>query len=368
MKHEKRGQIQVTFSWVYILIAGAVILLFFIGIVVKQKAVSEENLATDVVRVMESIFTGAGVSEKTKNFVDISGLADYTLFFDCSEGVTEFGIKDRGKAIQNEMDPIFAPLELQDTVMNLWSLPYNMPFKTIDFTFVSSRKSKIFFVGNDPFIDEFINATEGFDNVEKIIDPAEIVPGLNYQFRIIDFTGGTALAGGVPESLKGYDDNKITALVFTAAEQVDYYQKQGDIWKKLNQKPVKIISLPGERNAAKYAAIFAGDDDTYICSMGKAFFRLKYVLDVYDGKLNDIKNYYLADPELAVGDCYNYISDQGYDPNAEQSLRTLKNRLSACLVDFPNTYDSCIDLVSAANDLKISNQNLGEKGDCITLY
>ena len=79
----KKAQIQVTFSWVYILIAGAVILLFFIGIVVKQKSISEENLATDVVRVMESIFTGAGVSEKTKNFVDISGLADYTLYFNC---------------------------------------------------------------------------------------------------------------------------------------------------------------------------------------------------------------------------------------------------------------------------------------------
>ena len=61
MVNEKKAQIQVTFNWVYILIAGAVILLFFIGIVVKQKAVSEENLATDVVRVMESIFTGAGV-------------------------------------------------------------------------------------------------------------------------------------------------------------------------------------------------------------------------------------------------------------------------------------------------------------------
>ena len=58
----KKGQIQVTFNWIYITIAGAVILLFFFGIVVKQKAASEEKLSIEVVRILESILTGAGVS------------------------------------------------------------------------------------------------------------------------------------------------------------------------------------------------------------------------------------------------------------------------------------------------------------------
>ena len=93
----KKGQIQVTFNWFYVLIAGGVILLFFFGIVMKQQKVSEENLAYDVVRIMESIFTGAGVSEKTKNFIDTSGLVDYTLYFNCDEGTTDFGIKEDKK-------------------------------------------------------------------------------------------------------------------------------------------------------------------------------------------------------------------------------------------------------------------------------
>ena len=67
----KSGQVQITFNWIYILIAGAVILLFFVGIVVKQKVVSEERLATDVVDILDSIFTAAGVSSKTKIFIDL---------------------------------------------------------------------------------------------------------------------------------------------------------------------------------------------------------------------------------------------------------------------------------------------------------
>ena len=368
MVKEKKAQIQVTFSWVYILIAGAVILLFFIGLVVKQKAVSEENLATDVVRVMESILTGAGVSEKTKNFVDISGLADYTLFFGCDEGSSSFGIKDRGKPSQNNIDPIFAPSEIKDTQLVLWSLPYNLPFKVIDFTFVTSPKTKYYFLGNNHFIDEFINSTQGFSNIERIDDISEIDPQRNFQFRIIDFSGGLFVREGIPENLRLVDDDKLTAITFTGANQVDYYQKLSGGWRKLNQEPVRIVSLPGERDAAKYAVIFSGNDKTYKCNMQKAFTRLKYVLEVYQSKLEEMEQYYEADPELAVGECYNYIKETGYDPNIKSSLRSVKSRVAACLVNYPETYNFCLNLLDDVEDLRLANKNLGEKGNCITLY
>src|SRR3989338_3659037 len=88
----KQAQIEVTFNWIYILIAGTVILLFFIGIAMKQKLSSEQQLSGDIVRTLQSIFTAASVSEKTKNTIDISGLQDYTFYFRCQEGTSEYGI------------------------------------------------------------------------------------------------------------------------------------------------------------------------------------------------------------------------------------------------------------------------------------
>ena len=88
----KSGQVQLTFSWIYIMLAGAIILLFFVGLVFKQQAAAEESLAFDVVQIMDSIFTGAQVSEKTKNFIDVSGLADYTLSFNCVKLCLNLGI------------------------------------------------------------------------------------------------------------------------------------------------------------------------------------------------------------------------------------------------------------------------------------
>ena len=106
----EQGQLELTVNWVYILIAGTVILLFFTGIVVKQKDISEEQLSADVIKTMESLFTAAGVSEKTKNIISVSGLGDYVLEFGCQNGVSTFGIAGQQAKIQNARDPIFSTI------------------------------------------------------------------------------------------------------------------------------------------------------------------------------------------------------------------------------------------------------------------
>src|SRR3989338_10327302 len=164
MMHTRRGQIEMTFNWVYILIAGAVILLFFVGLVVRQQASSEQRLTVDVVESMQRIFTAASVSEKTKNFIDTSGLADYTFYFDCKEGVGEYGIEGGTARVQIPHDPIFAPATFQTSLIITWSLPYEFPFKVMDLLFVTSKNTQYYVVGEgNGFAREFLNATEGIN-------------------------------------------------------------------------------------------------------------------------------------------------------------------------------------------------------------
>ena len=82
---------------------------------------------------MESIFTGAQVSEKTKSSIPTGGLSDKTLYFRCEEGVGEYGIEGFPARTQNSLDPIFAPSRMQAARLILWSLPYSLPFKITDF-------------------------------------------------------------------------------------------------------------------------------------------------------------------------------------------------------------------------------------------
>ncbi|MBU0470169.1 MAG: hypothetical protein KKA62_01350 [Nanoarchaeota archaeon] len=366
---KKKGQIQLTFSWIYILIAGAVILLFFIGLVVKQAKVSEEKLSLDITRILESIFAGAGVSEKTKNFIDAPGLSDYTFFFNCEEGVSEFGIKDRPAISQNSIDPVFVQKEINTIKIITWSLPYRLPFKVMDFLMVTSGNTKYYLTGGeDRFVNEFLNSTEGF-NREYISDLEEAKAGGEVAIRIIDSDGSQVPTGNVPSSLASFEDSKVSAVVFSGTNQVDFYQKEGNRWKKLNKGAVRIISLGGERDAAKYAAIFTENDQTYQCNMQKAFKRLSILAEVYGGneianfkpggKLGEMMDGYEAQPYQA-GECLGYL--EKYDKNVLDSLAALKNKAEACQLEEA----SCLELLDAAQDIKQLNENL--RLNCITLY
>lgn len=379
----KRAQLEVTFNWVYVLIAGAVILLFFGGIVVKQKAASEDNLSRMAMNIMDKIFAGARAAEKTKDFVDISGLADYTFYFDCDNEVSTYGLKGYSNPKEDTVHALFAPLELQGARMVLWSLPYKLPYKVMDFLFITTDKTKYFFVGEDEFVDEFLNATQ--DNTDKrksisaeaVINLEDITPGKNFQIRIVDLNGEIQSKAILPlpllEKLKEYGDNKVTAVSFTGTNQANFFQKEGDHWKQLNPNPIQIISLGGERDAAKYAAVFAGNDKVYECNMKKAFNRLELVNEVYGGpeitslkpggKLGEIAAYYQAHPELQLtGQCQTYLSEAEENVVVNAQMHQLKTKI--CKMD----YSKCVELIESAAKLKQANINLAEKGDCIPLY
>jgi len=351
---EKKAQIQITFNWIYILIAGALILLFFVGIVAKQKVASEEKLSAEVIQILGSIFTAAEVSEKTKIPIDTSGLADYPLYFDCKDGVTEFGIKGKSANKKNNIDPIFAPTEIKTTKLLLWSLPYKLPYKIMDFLFISSVNNMYVLMGNDlGFAAEFMNVTEGFNTVyiQSNTLPADFDPGKDVKIKIIDPIGNVLPGLDIPESLASLDDEDVSAVSFGLLG-VTFYQKKGSGWKEIGSS--ELLSLPGKRNVAKYGAIFSGNKNVYECNMKKAIRRVIYVSEVYTEKAREIEQHHNSELDL----CKVKVSGL-FDLVESHKISAQK-----CSVLFP---EICSELVSSASELQERNQLL-RSDVCIPLY
>src|SRR3989344_9381424 len=313
MGARKRGQIQVTFNWVYILIAGAVILLFFVGIISRQKVISEENLAVDVVRIMESIFTGAQVSEKTKSSIPLGGLSEKTFYFTCEDGVSEYGVEGLPARVQNGLDPIFAPINFRGSRLILWSLPYALPFKITDFLLVTSDYNQYFFIGEgNGLSDEFIEGA--LDSNPKLSVSAQKINGLseiavksqNIRVRIIDADGDQIQSGGrITENLLILEDEAVTAISFTANKEANFFRKEGATWKKLNLQPIAIVSKTDQRDAAIYGAIFPEDPASYLCNMQKAYQKIRFIAEIYQGKVQELEEYYQGSAES--GNCNGFI-------------------------------------------------------------
>ncbi len=380
MKMKKKGQIELTFNWIYVALVGAIILLFFIGIVVRQAKVSEEQLSGEVVRIMDSILSGASVSEKTKNSVEAGGLSDYTLYFDCIEGVGEFGLKGKPARAQNPIDPLFAPKEIQSPFILFWSLPYHLPFKVIDFLFVTAPNVKYYLVGSDEeFVTEFLDATAGLEkegfNREYVANLDDLQAEGKIKVRVVDVDGSQIPEKGIPAGLSLFLDQDVSAVTFIRGTNwANFYQKEGNTWKKLNPEPIEIISLDEERNAAKYAAIFTENAELYNCNIKKAFNRLEILTEVYGGeeitqgkiggKLKKMVDFYKNRP--ASSECIALLLE--YKSNVKDTLRALNAGAAGCRLElsFGESPLSCAEIISVANELEKINEDL--RLNCAQLY
>ena len=385
LNESKKAQIEVTFNWFYVLIAGGVILLFFAGIIVKQQVSAEKDLSTDLVRIMESIFTGAGVSEQTKNLdINLGGLADYTLYFDCEKlqgkgGLGVYGIKDMESKVENNIDPLFAPLELKTPRLMLWSLPYKLPFKVQDFLFVTSPNIQFFVIGDDPFKTELLKSTLELNNFKEIMDFSEISAGKDLQIRIVDLDGQAVKANDLlPDNFDNLNPNLITAVSFKLLNQAEYFKVQSGRW--ISSGKVNLISLRGdEKPAAKYGAIFAGSPEVYECNMQKALQRLSQLNKIYageeiqfnrpGGKLKQMIDFYENHPNPAFrqskGDCLGYLkTDQD---NLNLALFLHSNNALSCL-ESDSINNLCVSLSDSAQKIQSLNNQLKVDGNCLTLY
>ena len=352
---KKKAQVQITFNWIYVLVAGMVILLFFVSIVVKQKAVAEERLSSDLLDIMESIFTGAAVSESTQNFIDTSGLKDYTFYFSCEDFVTEYGIKGSSAIKQDTITPIFSPSEINTEKLILWSLPYKLPYKITDLLIATSVNSKYFVFGDFDFSNKFLNVTKGF-NIEYFVDPnvaQELQVGNNFQVRIVDLAGNLIKDGEeVSSSFHGLGPDKVTAVSFKLPYEATYYRMSSDhTWKKIGDT-VKVITTPEERESSKYAAIFAANDKTYKCNMQKVFQRGKYIDLLYLDKFTSINDHY-DDQD----DCKLELL------GGKQLLAEHLSYMEFC----EKSYLFCSELVQKSIEIRNFNDKLREEA-CIRLY
>ncbi len=357
----KKGQVSITFHWVYVLIAGAVILLFFVGIALRQKSVAEKELTADVVRIMESIFASAGVSEKTKNTIDASGLAEYTLYFDCAEGTSEFGIKGAEYRAQNAVDPLFAPAEIQTQQLLTWSLPFKFPFKVIDLLLITSPDISypLFFLQN-PVLEEFAEELSKTKNVEHFQTPVQYEntdPQRFFQVRIVSDGSLDLHSRNVPVKLRTLEDSRVS-LVELIGNRVLYFQKAGSRWSAQGQS--EILFLDSDPQAASFAALLSGTAEQYVCNQKKILRRLLLVSEVYQEKVEVLKDYYTSQGEPR-GVCMTHLA-LNTEKNVELTLQQLKENTEACLLA-----EGCSDLVQAAKDLQELNQQL-ELSDCIALY
>lgn len=351
-KRQKQGQISIGFHWIYILIAGVIILLFFVGVVVRQKAVSEERISATVVQKLDGIFTGAGLSEQTTQVVEVP---EMEISFTCDEeGYSDYSIGRVNR--ETPFQPIFSAKGIESSRLLTWTLEWMMPFKVANYLFITAPNIRYYLVYDSNNLASKSWAQEAFLSLpEKLQEEMSIeelaVDGyanlLNKnddKVRFVFF--GDVFEGDVPSALRGMADQDVTAVWFTGSIEkgvVAFYRKQGEVWNDGNSTIV--MGSYSTDNPNFYAAIFAEDKTQYECNLRKAFRRLEILGEVYLERALDLQ--YLPSCTIRPVNFNDLIT------RARQCSREISQE---CDLDF------------AASEILKDNQNLKTKNCGFLIY
>ncbi|MBD3203087.1 hypothetical protein GF327_02235 [Candidatus Woesearchaeota archaeon] len=283
----KKATIEIQFNWLFILIAGALILLFFIGITRKITKSSEETLNYDILRYLDEIISGVQISSGTEHSIN---LPEIKLSVDCDF----YSIQDsefQGNTLSNKI--VFSQDSISKELLT-YTLIWEAPFKNSYFIYLSSPDSQ-YVVVNDPINDfekDILEILPKNVNSESVpFSNLKDIENNNYdRIRFIFFDSHTpALQSFTNLDIANTDISAIRIIPKLGKfpdgfGKIEFYTYDGT---DFNQKGLTSYL----NKATLLGAVFSEDIGLYECNMRKALLRLDVVSQTIRNRLNMLKDH-----------------------------------------------------------------------------
>src|SRR3989344_2231639 len=138
-----KAQLSMAFHWIYVFLAGGVILFFFIMIASRQRVSSEEQLSVTLAQKLDAIFTGAAQTKDTFETIELPPL---DIYFYCDDSAS-YSVGERGSPRAVPVQPLFAPYKVRaEPRVNVWSVPFRMPFQVMNLLMIDAPTITTFLV------------------------------------------------------------------------------------------------------------------------------------------------------------------------------------------------------------------------------
>ncbi|MEM3126925.1 MAG: hypothetical protein QW331_02565 [Candidatus Woesearchaeota archaeon] len=322
----KKAAIEIQFHWIFVSIAGIMILGLFIFLVMRQQITYESRTSISIASDLRTILVGAQTATRTLNDLDIP---QTKVKFECDLVGEQkipysiFSIGNHPEEIKSQV--IFSPPEIDTSKLRAWSYDWSLPYKTNNFLFIAIPQERIILVEK---------SSQKSKSLCQMINKT-LPEKLNIRY----------VQPNVPPSLTDLQDqnNQIETIIFCDFDPA-INPSPSDVPSKLNPKYSRAISIkptsddlekgtirffkatktgyiPVEDeksyagSALIFGAIFSPEPIFFECNKKKALTRYHLVSDIYWKKTEALKGSISGDPNQ-IADCRDL-----YD----QANRKLKN-------------------------------------------
>lgn len=267
----KKG-FEIQFNWIFVLVAGTAILLFFTAVVVKQKSSSETSTKATVLKSIEAIITGASVSTDTTNTID---LPKSSIEISCGR----ISLGAVSKQYSNLI--LFAPASINGDKIVTQTLAFSAPYRATNLLYMTSPQARYIIIGNNNVAREINKTLPAELKKEFYTAMPQIQNSNNYKVKFI-VTGDMV---ALPKSLEKMPDADVTALKVNGDVEkgtIEFWQKKSSSWQQKGSSAyVGKASLIG--------AVYSDALESYQCNMQNAFSRLNLVTKIYSEKTRKLQ-------------------------------------------------------------------------------
>jgi hypothetical protein len=333
MIKSKKGNTDLLFKWMFGIIAGAIVLTFFIRF--SYVHLSGESLieGNRILLTVDNKLDALGVREGTDVF-DLKD--DFSLGFDCSL-ITSGDIMGENFFERKTDKIIFGPEKINDRFISIWTKKWEAPYGISTFYYLKDKGSNILLIGST-------NSEEFSDFTGKIPSIMGVPAIETTQFNPADFTSQVRQSNkftvvyfdrapydwSVLRSQYGSFMDLEVIMVNTADHTAEVYDYNG------NKEEVFYF-----RDEMLYGLIFSGSK--YSCTKDIAMERFNVLTRIYTEKVSRIMS------KENRQECVDLLNE------ARKMLETYQNSLTK--TELYNYFE------------KIEKQNLQlEREDCPTVY
>ncbi|MBW2998173.1 hypothetical protein KY321_01420 [Candidatus Woesearchaeota archaeon] len=264
----KKGMSTTALNWIFVFVAGALILLFAVKIINTQGKISDLEITSKILEDLGSTLVGKSTSDGSFSITKIP--ADKILDFQCTNICNErTGCESyvktitSDKQIPTEIRPIFTPQRIKFS-RELYSFveSWKVPFNVVNFVYLSYPGESLIF----PNQQECNSVCKRISNrIPDKIKDAEIVvqdsvlAGRSKFKKTINFSDGCG-----PISQEG-------RKVCITPRKITFYDIDGNVERSYDYLTDEEI----------LAAIFTDNADTYECNMRKAQYKYSQAVSTY---------------------------------------------------------------------------------------
>ncbi len=262
----RRGTIEVQTNWLFVLIAGAIILIVVFGFITKQRSAAQIKAADTLIKYIEAITVGTTAFQAGAQKIT---LPKSNIKFECTEECTcTINIGPVSKDFKDQR--IFAPASLGGLQGIFWTKAWEVPFRAGNFLYITDQTTKYYFI--------YSNDADSARLKERI--EQRLPEGISHEF--IDMQ--TQELGDVGN--KGFKKNKFVFLNAPISTNLDRSFGKTASFISITASQIEFRDATGTHTvsyigeAEMFGAIFAGYQ-MYSCNLEKAKARLGFVIELY---------------------------------------------------------------------------------------